>query len=422
MSTRLQLIRRVHREVRDPATPRRPRWRFFGLTVSAFIFTGTITFISVPPALSPTFVLSSDAQANVAPTNLIDNSDTASLTMLTSSDTGELGSARRLTFGAGVEDALQTLAFQGASELAATLGAVTGFESRRERPHYEVRLARVTGIIERSLFDDGQDAGLSDRLIMELAEIFGWDIDFVLDLRRGDTFTVVHEEKYWRGQKVADGDILAAEFVNQGRVFRAIGYRARTKIEYYTPDGLALRRAFLRTPVKFSRVSSLFSSSRYHPLLKMWRAHNGVDYDAPIGTPVRATASGRVMAVGWNGGYGNTVTIRHPGPYSTLYAHLKRCRPGLRAGQHVAQGEIIGYVGRTGLATGPHLHYELQVNGAHRDPLTFELPTSDRITVAPNMRPLFLRHAAELITQFEISTDAHLEHGRYSGPFKMAVN
>ena len=412
-----QQITREHREkVLYSATPGRPRWRFLWLTVAAFVATGTITFISVPPALSPTFVLSSDAQANVAP-HLIADIENTSVAMLTSPDTSEAVPAGRLTFGAGIEDALQALALPPTAERAGIHAAATGFESRRGSPQYEARLVRVRGVIERSLFDDGQASGLSDRLIMELAEIFGWDIDFVLDLHQGDSFTVIHEEKYWRGQKVADGDILAAEFVNRGRVFRAIGYRAPgAKIEYYTPEGLALRRAFLRTPVKFSRVSSLFSNSRYHPVLKMWRAHHGVDYDAPTGTPVRATASGRVMAVGWNGGYGNTVSIRHPGPYSTLYAHLKGYRAGLRAGQHVSQGEIIGYVGRTGLATGPHLHYELQVNGAHRDPLTFELPKTDRVAVAPTTRPLFLRHAAELIAQFEVSTDARLDR-RLTDPF-----
>ena len=399
------------------------RWRrrrILWLTAGAFVTSGTIASIP-PPAYSPTLAsppataadsISSTISQKSAP-HTPGESDPASNAVpwdkpASNLDATNSALANRLLGGVRLEDTLQALATIGSGE--------------RQPGAYEARLARVAGIVEQSLFDDGQAAGLSDRLIMELADIFGWDIDFVLDLRQGDTFTVVHEEKYWRGQKVADGDILAAEFVNQGRVFRAIGYRARTQIEYYTPEGLALRRAFLRTPVKFSRVSSLFSSSRYHPLLKMWRAHNGVDYDAPIGTPVRATASGRVMAVGWNGGYGNTVTIRHPGPYSTLYAHLKRYRPGLRAGQHVAQGEIIGYVGRTGLATGPHLHYELQVNGAHRDPLTFQLPASDRVAVAPDSRPLFLRHAAELITQFEISTDAHLDHGRYSGPPKTAVN
>jgi len=271
--------------------------------------------------------------------------------------------------------------------------ALGGFEVTRERRDYEVRLAYVTGSIERSLFEDGQQAGLSDPLILSLAEIFGWDIDFALDLRHGDSFAVIHEEKSWLGQKIADGDILAAEFINRGRTYRAIGYRDATgKMEYYTSDGVTLRRPFLRTPVKFSRISSAVSNSRYHPILRSWRAHKGVDYSAPKGTPVRATASGRVVSVGANGGYGNAIVIQHAGPYSTLYAHLSRYRSGLRAGQEVKQGEIIGYVGQTGLATGPHLHYELRVNGVYQDPLTFVFAGEDQI--AADVRPDFVRTAA----------------------------
>lgn len=298
---------------------------------------------------------------------------------------------KRLLAGLQPEEALRAL--------------VAGDGTPVERPGYELRIARVAGTIDRSLFDDGQDAGLSDRLIMELAEIFGWDIDFVVDLRRGDSFVVLYEEKYWQGQKVADGNILAAEFINQGRAFRAIGFRGDAgQMQYYSPDGFSLKREFLRTPVKFSRVSSLFSNSRYHPILKTWRAHHGVDYDAPIGTPVRATASGHIMAVGWNGGYGNMVSIRHAGPYSTLYAHLARHRPGLRAGQTVEQGEIIGYVGRTGLATAPHLHYEIQVNGVHRDPLTFELPLSARMPVPAQLRKVFVQDVATWIAKLEVDS------------------
>jgi len=289
--------------------------------------------------------------------------------------------------------------------------AVGRFEVTREKRDYEVRLAYVAGSIERSLFEDGQQAGLSDPLILNLAEIFGWDIDFALDLRHGDSFAVIHEEKYWLGQKIADGDILAAEFTNQGRVYRAIGYRDENgKIDYYTADGVTLRRAFLRTPVKFSRVSSSFSNSRYHPILKSWRAHTGVDYAAPLGTPVRATATGRVTLVGPNGGYGNTVSIRHAGPYSTLYAHLSRYRAGLRIGQEIKQGEIIGYVGQTGLATGPHLHYELQVNGVHHNPLTFVFPGEEQI--GPAARAGFLQAAATWSAKLDLIGNGRLALSR----------
>ena len=254
------------------------------------------------------------------------------------------------------------------------------FELTKELRRFETRVAHVSGAIESSLFEDGQDAGLSDTLIMKLVEIFGWDVDFALDLRRGDSFSVIHEEKFWHGQKVADGIILAAEFVNQGRVFRAIAFRdANGYTSYYTPDGTSVRRPFLRTPVEFSRITSRFTRGRYHPILKTWRAHNGVDYAAPVGTPVRTTASGRILAIGWNGGYGKRIVIRHNATYSTIYAHLSRFHSGLRVGSFVDQGQTIGYVGATGLASGPHLHYEFQVNGAHRNPLTYKFTGGGKI-------------------------------------------
>jgi murein DD-endopeptidase MepM/ murein hydrolase activator NlpD len=254
------------------------------------------------------------------------------------------------------------------------------FELTRELRHFETRVTHVTGTIGSSLFEDGQDAGLSDTLIMKLVEIFGWDIDFALDLRRGDSFSVIHEEKFWQGQKVADGIILAAEFINQGRIFRTIAFRdANGYTSYYTPDGSSVRRPFLRTPMEFSRITSRFTRGRYHPVLKTWRAHNGVDYAAPVGTPVRATASGRILAIGWNGGYGKRIVIRHNATYSTIYAHLSRFRSDLRVGSFVDQGQTIGYVGTTGLANGPHLHYEFQVNGAHRNPLTYKFSGGGKI-------------------------------------------
>jgi len=249
------------------------------------------------------------------------------------------------------------------------------FDVVRETHALENRIAYVSGTIESSLFEDGQEAGLSDALVMKLVEIFGWDIDFALDLRRGDSFAVIYEEKYWQGQKISDGAILAAEFVNQGQMHRAIGHRdANGGIAYYAPDGMSLRRTFLRTPVQFSRITSRFSTGRYHPILKTWRAHKGVDYAAPVGTPVRATSAGRILSLGWNGGYGKCIVIRHNATYSTVYAHLSRYNGNLRAGSIVEQGQIIGYVGATGLATGPHLHYEFRVNGEHRNPLTYHFP------------------------------------------------
>ncbi len=239
---------------------------------------------------------------------------------------------------------------------------------------FEARLSHVSGSIDSSLFEDGLAAGLSESVILRLVEIFGWDIDFAQQIHAGDSFAVIYEEKTWHGQKLADGPILAAEFINQGKTYRAVGFRnVRGQMEYYSPEGLSLRRAFLRTPVEFSRISSRFAM-RLHPVLKTWRAHTGVDYAAPTGTPVRATAAGRIAALGWNGGYGKAITLRHGGAYSTLYGHLSRFHPALRVGSQIEQGQVIGYVGSTGLATGPHLHYELHVNGKYQNPLTFKFP------------------------------------------------
>lgn len=272
---------------------------------------------------------------------------------------------------------------------------------------FELRVAYAAGTIEHSLFQAGQAAGLPDTIILKLAEIFGWDIDFALDVRAGDTFSVIYEEKYLYGRKSADGAVLAAEFVNQGDAHRAIGFRnADGEIAYYTPEGRNVRRPFLRTPVRFSRVSSNFSASRYHPILKTWRAHRGVDYAAPAGTPVRATAGGRVAFAGWNDSYGKVVFIDHGHGYSTLYAHLSRIRPGVESGKPIAQGDVLGYVGQTGLATGPHLHYEFQVNGVHKNPLTFELPNGT--TVASERRGQFQRVAAEWTRRLDLINERQL--------------
>lgn len=269
-----------------------------------------------------------------------------------------------------------------------------GFRVSREVLPLETQPAYATGTIESSLFEDGLAAGLSEGLLLKLVEIFGWDIDFAQQLRRGDGFAVIYEEKFSQGQKIADGQILAAEFVNQGRTYRAIGFRdERGRFEYYTPEGLSLRRPFLRTPVELSRISSRFAM-RFHPVLKTWRAHTGVDYAAPTGTPVRATATGRVASLGWNGGYGQAVMLKHGGTFSTLYGHLSRFRSGLRVGSLVEQGQVIGYVGATGLATGPHLHYELQVNGRHQNPITFKFPGATPLT--PEHKQVFLRGAGQL--------------------------
>lgn len=242
----------------------------------------------------------------------------------------------------------------------------------------EVVSREAHGTISTSLFIAGRNAGLDDRLIMELAGIFAWDIDFALDIRSSDRFTVLYEELYRDGEYVRSGNILAAEFVNRGRSFRALRHVDENgHASFYSPDGRSMRKAFLRSPVDFHRISSHFNPDRLHPVLGTNRPHRGVDYAASSGTPVRAAGEGRIVHLGRHGGYGNAIIIKHGSRYSTLYAHLSRYAKGLSSGQRVRQGQIIGHVGMSGLATGPHLHYEFLVDGRHRDPVRVKLPDAE---------------------------------------------
>lgn len=244
-----------------------------------------------------------------------------------------------------------------------------------------VKTRTASGVIQDSLFSDGEKAGLTDQQIMELANIFAWDIDFAKDIKPGDRFSVVLEDQYKNDQKIGGGHIIAAEFINQNRQFRAIRYTTPDgDVSYYTPDGHSLKKAFLRTPVKFTHITSFFSKSRFHPVLHRFRAHKGVDYAAPMGTPVKATADGRVIFKGRQGGYGNVVMIQHMGKYSTVYGHLLRFANNLSRGSRVRQGDVIGYVGMSGLATGPHLHYEFRINNHHYDPLKVKLVYAEPIS------------------------------------------
>jgi murein DD-endopeptidase MepM/ murein hydrolase activator NlpD len=241
----------------------------------------------------------------------------------------------------------------------------------------ETQTATRHARIDSSLFQAGQDAGMSAPTIMTLAtQIFGWDIDFALDIREGDEFNVVYEQKYRDGKYVSDGRILAADFVNQGKTHRAVWFESQdgTVKGYFTPDGKGMRQAFLRAPLDFTRISSAFNSRRLHPILGIIRAHKGTDYAAPTGTPIWAAGEGRVTFAGRKGGYGNVVVIDHGKGIETVYGHMSRFGKSLRAGRRVQQGETIGYVGMTGLATGPHLHYEYLVNGAQKNPATIPLP------------------------------------------------
>jgi len=240
---------------------------------------------------------------------------------------------------------------------------------------------RTTGAaIEGSLFRSADLAGISDATAFKIAEIFRWDIDFVLDIRPGDRFDLTYETLSQDGVPVGDGELLAVQFINQGQTYRAVRWTPPGGTpDYFTPDGRSLRKAFLRAPLEFSRVSSRFNLYRRHPILNRMRAHRGVDYAAPIGTPVRAAGGGRVAFVGVKGGYGNVIEIIHPGGVRTVYGHLSRFSRGLRAGTVVEQGRVIGHVGMTGLATGPHLHYEYLQNGVHKDPQKVPLPKAEPI-------------------------------------------
>jgi murein DD-endopeptidase MepM/ murein hydrolase activator NlpD len=275
-----------------------------------------------------------------------------------------------------------------------------GFSATTIAHKITAREIEAEGRISSSLFLAAAEAGVSERTIMNLAGIFAWDIDFVLDIRQGDEFHVIVEELWRDGQRLAEGDILAAEFVNQGKTYRAIRYKdPEGNVSYFTPDGRNMRKAFLRAPLSFSRISSNFNPNRRHPVLNTLRAHKGVDYAASHGTPVKAAGGGKVIFRGVQGGYGNVVIVQHGGNITTLYAHLSNFNRQARLGTRVKQGQVIGYVGQSGLATGPHLHYEYRKNGVHMNPRTVSLP--DAAPIDPSLKEDFLRTAAPLISQLD---------------------
>ena len=245
----------------------------------------------------------------------------------------------------------------------------------QERPITSApRIFHKSATIRSSLFAATDAAGIPDVIAMQIARVFATDIDFHTDLRRDDRFSVIYEMVYENGELVAPGRILAAEFVNQGQAYYAILFRDDEGHDgWYALDGSNRAKAFLRSPVEFSRVSSGFGA-RFHPIFRNWRAHTGVDFAAPKGTRVLAAADGQVLSAGWREGYGNAVEVKHGGSISTLYGHLSGFAAGIRAGARVRQGEPVGYVGATGWATGPHLHYEFKISGVHQDPLRVALP------------------------------------------------
>ena len=268
-----------------------------------------------------------------------------------------------------------------------------------ERP-IETRKRHAYGVINSSLFESGAEAGLSDKIIMNVAGIFAWDVDFVLDIRSGDNYYVQYEEIWQDGEFVIDGEIIAAEFNNDGRSIQAIRFKDKNDhTDYFTPEGDSVRKAFIRNPVDFTRISSNFNPKRRHPILNTIRAHRGVDYAAPRGTPIKAAGDGKVIFRGTKSGYGKAVILQHGGNITTLYAHMSGYAAKARIGSRVRQGQTIGYVGATGLATANHLHYEYRLNGVHRNPRTIALPDAEPI--AEEYREDFMAESKPIIRELE---------------------
>lgn len=254
------------------------------------------------------------------------------------------------------------------------------FHAEMERYSADVAVHELGGEIQGSLYSTIDRLGEEDELVIRFAEIFEWDVDFFKDLQAGDTFRIVYEKQFVRGEPYGYGKILAAELVNKDKVYQAVGYQQGKNWEYFSQDGKAMRKAFLASPLKFNRISSGFTTRRYHPVLKRYRPHYGIDYAAPAGTSVRAIGKGKVILAGWAGGAGKTVKIRHDREITTVYCHLSRFASGVRAGASVSQGQVIGYVGSTGLATGPHLDFRFMKNGKYINFLSIKAPQAEPLS------------------------------------------
>ncbi|MCH8099996.1 MAG: peptidoglycan DD-metalloendopeptidase family protein [Proteobacteria bacterium] len=290
-----------------------------------------------------------------------------------------------------------------------------GFTAQVVERAIELRKRMAYGVIDTSLFESGAEAGLSDKIIMNMAGIFAWDVDFVLDIRQGDNYYVQYEEIWQDGKHVTDGEIIVAEFNNNGRTIQAIRFvDDKQHSEYYTPDGDSIRKAFIRAPVDFTRISSNFNPRRKHPILNRIRAHRGVDYAAPRGTPIRSSGDGKVIYRGTRNGYGRTVIVQHGGNITTLYAHMTGYAAKARVGSRVKQGQTIGYVGMTGLATANHLHYEYRINGVHRNPRTVDLPDAEPI--ADKYLARFLATAEPILQELEQFKSTQVASVAYTSP------
>lgn len=278
-----------------------------------------------------------------------------------------------------------------------------GFVSSISEKPVEITHSTASAKINDSLFYDAKQVGLPDKTIMELANIFAWDIDFSQGLRQGDSFTILYETRHIDGKQIENGNILTAEFINRNNKYQAVRFVSEDgHAEYFSPDGKSTRKAFLRNPIDFVRISSRFSLRRKHPVLSRIRAHEGVDYAAATGTPIKSTGDGKVIFRGLKGGYGRTIIIQHGQKYSTLYAHMSKYGR-YKKGKRIKQGQVIGYVGRSGLATGPHLHYELRINGVHKNPLTAKFPAAKPVT--KNLLAQFKQQALPLLAQLELAKE-----------------
>ena len=323
----------------------------------------------------------------------------------------QLSPGKNLTARTGPQGELQTLIFplNGGKDQALVVerradGNGGGVAATEQALTLETQVVMQTAEIRHSLFGASDAAGIPDAVATQLADIFGGDIDFHRDLRRGDRFAVIYESVNHLGRPVRSGRILAAEFVNNGKAYRAAWFAdpdgGQGSGGYYTAEGKNIRKAFLRSPLEFSRITSGFSSARFHPVLQKWRAHKGVDYGAPTGTRVKATGDAVVEYVGVQGGYGKVVILRHQNRYTTLYGHLSCFASGLRKGNRVGQGDVIGFVGATGLASGPHLHYEFRVNDVHQNPLAMALPSAPPL--APQQIGLFRTQTGALLARIDL--------------------
>jgi murein DD-endopeptidase MepM/ murein hydrolase activator NlpD len=292
----------------------------------------------------------------------------------------------------------------------------SGFCAEKVPVNYEKRVQYIGGVIKDNLISSIGEGRENLMLALQLSDIFAWDIDFTTDLRNDDTFKIVVEGFYLNGEFKKYGDILSAEFINNGETCRAYRFELNGKADYYDADGKSLRRAFLKAPLSFRRISSGFSERRFHPILKIYRPHHGLDYAAPVGTPVSTVGDGKVVFARYKGQYGKLVIIKHPNGYKTYYGHLSKIRKGIKEGQKVEQGQVVGYVGATGLATGPHLHYEMRIKNKPVNPLAVKLPRGN--SVPKTLMAEFIKMRDEMTQRFafiKVPVSSHLEANKKEG-------